>query len=187
MPPVKYDMVLIVDLEASCYQGVWPADEVQEIIEIGIAEVSIPERRITRAESIVVKPLSSKISEYCTELTGWTQKAVDEGTTLLHACQTLQADYDSRNRLWVSQGNFDRKLFYKNCQMYGVPYPFGDHHLNISAMFSLLTGTYRQSGMKSQLSKLGMTLEGTHHSGVDDAKNIARIFLEVLKRGHIKV
>lgn len=180
----KYDWINVVDLEATCYEdNKWPEGETQEIIEIGIAEINLPERKIHKTRSIVVKPLSSRVSPYCTQLTGWTQEAVDEqGTTLLHACTQLQTDFSSRNRLWVSQGNFDRKLFAKNCNMYGVPYPFGDDHMNISAVFSIFSGSYRKNGMKRQLDTLGLKLEGKHHSGVDDAKNIARVTLELVQR-----
>lgn len=187
MPPVKYDTVLVVDLECSCWDGPTPPGEYQEIIEIGVAEVSLAEKRILRSESIVVKPLMSTVSEYCTELTGWTQEQVDGGLTLLHATQKLQQEYNSLNRMWLSQGNFDRRMFLKNCAMYGVPYPFSDSHLNIAALYGLLTRRVRGTGMMRQLAALKLEPEGKHHSGRDDAVNSARVLLELLKRGRVDV
>lgn len=37
--------------------------------------------------------------------------------------------------------------------------------------------------MPDMLSQLNLELEGRHHSGIDDAKNIARCALEMLERG----
>jgi len=39
----------------------------------------------------------------------------------------------------------------------------------------------RTCGMASALGKLDLQLEGTHHRGIDDAKNIAKIFKVVFE------
>ncbi|CAN0242565.1 unnamed protein product [Ectocarpus sp. 13 AM-2016] len=38
------------------------------------------------------------------------------------------------------------------------------------------------SGMPAMLSALGLVLEGRHHSGLDDCRNIARIAIELCRR-----
>jgi ERI1 exoribonuclease 3 len=40
-------------------------------------------------------------------------------------------------------------------------------------------------GMAGMLPALNLKLEGKHHSGIDDSKNIAKIALELLKRGGV--
>ena len=37
--------------------------------------------------------------------------------------------------------------------------------------------------MTSMLEHLGLNLEGRHHSGIDDCKNLGRIVIEMIKRG----
>jgi inhibitor of KinA sporulation pathway (predicted exonuclease) len=37
--------------------------------------------------------------------------------------------------------------------------------------------------MAEALKFLGLPLDGTHHRGIDDARNIARIFIEMLRAG----
>ncbi|CAN0548094.1 unnamed protein product [Ectocarpus sp. 12 AP-2014] len=37
-------------------------------------------------------------------------------------------------------------------------------------------------GMPAMLSALGLVLEGRHHSGLDDCRNIARIAIELCRR-----
>ena len=39
----------------------------------------------------------------------------------------------------------------------------------------------RVGGMVEMLKLLGLELEGKHHSGIDDARNISRICLELIK------
>jgi len=41
-------------------------------------------------------------------------------------------------------------------------------------------------GMKAALSYEGIELDGTHHRGIDDARNITKIFLENLDKWDIK-
>ncbi|MNV83539.1 hypothetical protein D3C71_1773530 [compost metagenome] len=36
----------------------------------------------------------------------------------------------------------------------------------------------REAGMSAALRKFGLKLEGTHHRGIDDAKNITKIFIK---------
>ena len=38
-------------------------------------------------------------------------------------------------------------------------------------------------GMTSMLKSLDLELEGRHHSGIDDAKNIARCAIGLMERG----
>jgi inhibitor of KinA sporulation pathway (predicted exonuclease) len=40
------------------------------------------------------------------------------------------------------------------------------------------------SGMPEMLEQSGLTLEGNHHSGIDDARNIARCVILTLKQGY---
>jgi len=39
-------------------------------------------------------------------------------------------------------------------------------------------------GMRTMLDTLKLTLDGRHHSGIDDTKNIAKIMLKIINDGH---
>ena len=93
----------------------------------------------------------------------------------------LRNQYDSDNRTFVSWGDYDRKMFERNSKDYGVKYPFGPRHMNLKNSFTMLHGLDREPGLDGALDYLGMKMKGTHHRGVDDAKNIARIFIEIVK------
>ena len=39
-------------------------------------------------------------------------------------------------------------------------------------------------GMTDMLEICGLELEGRHHSGIDDSKNLARVAISLMERGH---
>ena len=53
--------------------------------------------------------------------------------------------------------------------------PFGGRHLNLKKQFSAALGEERLYGMDGALCRVGLPLLGTHHRGIDDARNIARL------------
>lgn len=51
----------------------------------------------------------------------------------------------------------------------------GKQHINVKVLFAETKGLTKPTGMNGALHILNVPLEGTHHRGVDDAKNIAKI------------
>lgn len=179
----RLDILLVVDIEATCWENNPPEGEVNEIIEVGIVSIDMVKHVVERKEGILVKPQFSKVSPFCTQLTTLTQEQVDtEGVSFTEACHKLRKKYDSRNVAWASWGDYDRKQFERNAQLYKTQYPFSNSHLNIKTMFSIFGGFTYELGMREALTHCGLTLEGTHHRGVDDAYNISRILLEILPK-----
>ena len=109
--------VLVIDLEATCWRGSPPEGQVNEIIEIGLVLLPTSLASQGMKRSILVKPQHSEISEFCTELTGITQEAVDlSGVDFPEACSILMDDYKSHRVPWGSWGNYDRLQFMENCK-----------------------------------------------------------------------
>lgn len=179
---LKLDSIIVIDVESTCWENnyVIPRNEFSEIIEIGIAEVDLVSMQTVRTESIIVKPKNSTVSPFCTQLTTLTQDMVDKGISLKEACDILKTKYHTKNRIFASYGDYDRKMFEKGCKgctSANIDYPFGHRHINIKTWFALAMGLNRELGMDVALSMLNIELEGTHHrGGGDDAKNIAKIF-----------
>lgn len=53
--------------------------------------------------------------------------------------------------------------------------------LNIKFAFEEVTGKSRQTGMAGMLRDLQMELQGRHHSGIDDCRNIGAIAMRLLR------
>jgi inhibitor of KinA sporulation pathway (predicted exonuclease) len=64
-----------------------------------------------------------------------------------------------------------------------VDYPLGEVHVNAKAVFTGARGLRRRPGMAKALELAGLPLEGRHHSGADDAWNIAGIVLQLVEAG----
>jgi inhibitor of KinA sporulation pathway (predicted exonuclease) len=184
MPRPLNPNVLVIDVESTCWElpEIQGKDEISEIIEIGIAVVNINDLKIIKNDSIMVRPQRSKVSKFCTKLTTLTQEMVNKGVLFSEAMRILKKDYQSDDSTFVSWGDYDRKMFERNCRDYEVKYPFGPRHMNLKNSFTMLHGLDREPGLDTALDYLGMKLEGTHHRGVDDAKNIANVFIHTLKQ-----
>jgi inhibitor of KinA sporulation pathway (predicted exonuclease) len=180
--PKKLDHILVIDLEATCWDGPPPAGETSEIIEIGVCPLELSTGRRLGKRSILIKPTRSKVSDFCTRLTTLTADQLAGGTTFTEACEILRREYQSRERVWASFGDYDRTMFQKQCEATGVPYPFGPRHLNVKTLFAVSRGLSHEIGMGEALDLMGVPLEGTHHRGGDDAWNIAGILAGLVKR-----
>lgn len=179
----KLDKILVVDIEATCWNGPLPEGMTNDIIEIGICLLDTVTGEITDNRGIIVKPERSTVSPFCTELTTITQEMVDqEGIPFSEACKILRKEYLSQSRAWASFGAYDLKQFQKQCTALNVGYPFGPSHINVKTLFALKHQLQHEQGMAGALSTLNIPLEGTHHRGVDDAKNIAKILNSILKK-----
>jgi len=182
--PNIYDSIIVIDVESTCWEGPIPKGEVSEIIEIGVAELDPRTGKIKANEAIMIKPTNSSVSKFCTDLTTLTQEDVDNGMSLADACALLENKYKSRKgRIWASYGDYDRKMFQRNCSAANVRYPFGDTHINVKMLSALMFGLKKEVGMPGSLELCGLTLEGVHHRGVDDSKNIANILYKLIKPG----
>ena len=172
--------ILVVDVEATCWQGDPPPGEQAEIIEIGWAVLDVPGGAVEQAGTLLVRPQRSKISDFCTRLTTLTPDMVETGVSFADACRVLEDTLGSRHSAWASYGEYDRRQFKRQCEDFGVPYPFGDTHVNVKTLFALVHGLPREVGMAGALKRLDRPLVGTHHRAGDDAVNIAGILASLI-------
>ena len=176
----QLDQLLVIDVEATCWEDSPPPGQENEIIEIGVCTVDVRRRQRGERESILVRPQRSRVSDFCTQLTTLTQAEVDQGIPFEEACRLLRSKYRCDQRTWASYGDYDRNQFERQCRSFGVKYPFGTTHLNVKNLFALFRGLHHEVGMSAALEMLGLSLEGIHHRGGDDAWNIASVLLALL-------
>lgn len=179
---LRLDAILVIDVESTCWETDPPDGQISEIIEIGLCVVDVRQLEPVEKRSILVKPVRSTISPFCTQLTTLRPEDVDDAGSFADAAQILTKKYRSKDRLWASWGDYDRNQFDRMCQTFGVTYPFGRRHLNVKTLFAVALGLPRELGLDGALKQLGWPLEGTHHRGHDDAWNIGKILCELLRR-----
>ena len=176
----RLDHIVVVDIESTCWEGRSPAGQESEIIEIGACLLNPASGERSDKESILVRPHISSVSDYCTRLTTLTPDLVAGGVPFDEACSVLIHRFRSRERVWASYGDYDRKQFERQCRRDGVVYPFSSGHINVKTLFALSCSLAREEGMSGALHRLGLPLEGIHHRGGDDAWNIAAILSRLL-------
>lgn len=171
---------LVIDLEATCDDaGAVPRHQM-EIIEIGAVLVDGATLEPSAEFQTFIRPVRHpELTPFCTELTSITQAMVAEAPRFPEAIEALRefmGEFTGEERpLFCSWGNYDRNQFNQDARHHGVELPFGSDHLNLKQAFSDQLGTTKRFGMAGALKKVGIALEGTHHRGIDDARNIARL------------
>lgn len=178
---IPNDYYLIVDLEATCsHDGSMPRREM-EIIEIGAVMQSSRTFENESEFQCFIRPVRHpELTDFCTELTGITQSQVSDAPTFPDALKAFRKwMYTLDDALFCSWGDYDRNQFELDCEFHRVGYPFRSDHLNIKAEFSRSMGLRKKLGIVEALRKLGMTFEGSHHRGLDDARNMARVVRRV--------
>ncbi|MBD1924497.1 exonuclease domain-containing protein [Microcoleus sp. FACHB-831] len=176
----KLDQIIVIDVESTCWQGPPPAGQESEIIEVGICILEVASGERLEKRSILVKPERSKVSDFCTKLTTLTQEQVDKGVDFPNACSILRNKYSSKDRIWASYGDYDRRQFEKQCGAKKLTYPFGFTHINVKNLFAVVHAFPEEVGMDTAMELLDLPLEGTHHRGADDAWNVAAILSKLL-------
>ena len=162
---MKTDKIIVIDLESTCWEN--QSEGTPEIIEIGIAEIdTFP----VSCESILARPEKSHISEYCTQLTGWTWKELKKTAMPLEsAFNKLVKDHGTRSRFTLAFGD-DCDVISKICQEKGYKNPL-NKTLNISDLILLKYG--RKFSLEQSLRFFGLNYIGKPHLGKDDAYNAA--------------
>jgi inhibitor of KinA sporulation pathway (predicted exonuclease) len=120
-----------------------------------------------------------------------TQDQVDAGVVFTEALERHQkwlADHGlldgTKSFIFVTCGDWDlRQMMPPQCKTSGVkvPSPYCKW-INIKFPFCDKYNT-KPLGMAGMLRRLDMNIQGRHHSGIDDCRNIARIMKRMLEEG----
>jgi inhibitor of KinA sporulation pathway (predicted exonuclease) len=178
---IPNDYYLIVDVEATCSDdGTVPRPEM-EIIEVGAVMQSSRTFEIESEYQTFVRPVRHpELTVFCTRLTGIRQFDFTNAPSFPEAMEEMKRwmhGYD--DCLFCSWGDYDRGQFEQDCEYHQVAYPFRPGHLNLKAQFAIALGRRKKLGIADALRHLGMTFEGSHHRGLEDARNVARIVRRV--------
>ncbi|MCC3426177.1 MAG: exonuclease domain-containing protein [Microcoleus sp. PH2017_01_SCD_O_A] len=182
-----FDYYLVLDLEATCCDKGSIARNQMEIIEIGAVMVDSTTLTIVDEFQTFVKPVRHPIlTEFCTALTSIAQTEVDRAPTYPEASAMLKnwlSGYP--NGVFGSWGDYDRKQFKKDSNFHQLPFPIACPHINLKQLFSETQGLPKRYGMEKALELAALPLEGTHHRGIDDARNIAKLLPYILRQKNL--
>ncbi|MEG3838759.1 3'-5' exonuclease [Microcoleus sp. herbarium14] len=182
-----YNYYLVVDLEATCCDRGNLIKEEMEIIEIGAVMVEAENLNTVDEFQSFIKPVRYPIlTEFCKSLTSIAQAQVDVAPSYSEAIALLKKWLSGySNGVFGSWGDFDRQQFQQDSNFHKVPFPIAYPHINLKQLFTEKQGLRKRHGMAQALQLAGLPLEGTHHRGIDDARNIAKLLPYLLEQKHL--
>lgn len=170
----------VIDFEATCWEDEERRAD-QEIIECGCVTMESGSGRLLGEFSTFVRPVRYPIlTEYCSALTGISQRDVDTAPTFPYALGML-VDWleDPSLFTFCAWGDFDRFVLRAGCRFHRVPFPFDDC-IDIKPIF-IENVSGRSVDLQRALNMLGLKHEGRLHRAVDDARSTARIWQELIR------
>lgn len=168
---------IILDLESTC----WENDRTRqnEIIEIGAVKVSSDLQMVDEFQTFIKPMMHPRLSNFCTKLTSITQEHVDHAPSFLQALKSFQ-DWIGQEEYWLcSWGFYDKSQLKKDCELHRTQTAWLKKHISIKHQHGKMIGIEKGVGMERALKMLNIPLDGTHHRGIDDARNIAKIFIRI--------
>ena len=183
----KIEYYLVLDFEATCDEATIPKP--QEIIEFPVLKVNALTMETEAIFHTYVEPsVHPTLTPFCIQLTGITQEMVDgkpslqEVLSMFDQWMTTENLKNNPNICFVTCGDWDLKTMLPGQCRYlnlTVP-PYFKRWVNIKKAFWTIKKS-RAKSMVHMLETLGLALDGRHHSGIDDSKNIAKILKELAK------
>lgn len=187
--------VCILDFEATCFENNEVPRNKMEIIEFPslLYKVNTDNNSyefISEFHEYVKPTYKPKLTDFCKNLTGITQEIVDVSNTIdivynnhIKWLNTFITEND--NFIIATCGAWDLKtmlpneIYNKNLKIH----KYYNRFMNVKDEFNYF---YKKNakGMIDMLNFLKIKLTGKHHSGIDDTRNITKILLEMIKKGH---
>ncbi len=176
---MNYSRIVCFDLEMCCWnengQGT-----TGEIIEVGLAEIDLNAQTIVKRAQYYVRPETDKISPFCTELTGITEKVIKkQGRPLADVVKSMLKNFGGPNKIYAAWGR-DDEILRQECQQKQLTMPFREF-VNLATLYRINQRIKdKRIGHRSAQEQLGIEWEGRQHSGYVDAYNLAKLAMKIL-------
>ncbi|MFB6363320.1 exonuclease domain-containing protein [Paenibacillus elgii] len=171
---------IVLDLEATCWEN--DRTKQNEIIEIGAVKINDKLEIVDEFQSFIKPILNPWLSDFCKQLTSITQDDVNQAEYFQQAIQRFQDWIGKEDYILCSWGFYDKSQLTKDCELHTISTKWLANHISIKHQHGKLIGKERGVGMARALDMLKLPLDGTHHRGMDDARNIAKIFVKIFDR-----
>lgn len=177
---------IIYDLEATCWEG-RPPSKIQEIIEVGAVRINRYGEVLGYFNQFIRPVLNPNLSAFCEELTSIRQEDVDRADTFPQVIEAFQdwAEIFYEEYILCSWGSFDRRMLIQDCRLHDMDFDWVDPHINLKQQYHDIKRLRRRRGLRRAVEAEGFEFTGTHHRGIADAENLAKIFGKYLDEWQI--
>lgn len=172
---------IIYDIEATCWEQK-SSLFTQEIIEIGAVKVNAYGEALDVFCRFIRPVLHPSLSFFCQNLTGISQIDVNRAKKFPDVIDDFidWIDIWDEDYLLCSWGSFDKKMLIQDCELHRMESDWAEEHINIKRQYHDMKRLHRPRGLKRSVEKEGFEFTGDHHRGIDDAKNLAKLFCKYL-------
>ncbi|UII26877.1 exonuclease domain-containing protein [Fulvivirga maritima] len=168
---------IIFDLEATCWKN--KTDRKREVIEIGAVKISEQAKMIDQFNAFVKPAIHPILSDFCQELTTIQQSDIDQADHFPEALHRFKNWINPDEKYMLcSWGFYDKKQLEQDCDLHQLDKGWLANHISLKHQHATINRLKRAIGLANALKHENLNLDGMHHRGIDDAKNISKIFLK---------
>lgn len=171
------DFYLVIDFEATCCDKGTVPREHMEIIEFGAVMVEASSLDIVDEFQSFVRPTRHpELTAFCTQLTSIRQRDVSSAPSFKEVMGFFKSWLcQYKGFIFCSWGDYDLKQLRQDCDFHNLPYPISASHVNVKRLMAERQCLSKKLGLGQAIQLAGLKFTGTHHRGIDDARNIARL------------
>jgi inhibitor of KinA sporulation pathway (predicted exonuclease) len=176
------NIINIIDLELTCWEDKAYQREHSEIIEVGICQVDLINKKIIKQKNWLVKPKNSSVSDFCENLTGISQKMVDEGTTLQKVSKEIRRNFAPSKYAIGCWGVGDVSKLREECLSLNAIDPFERSvEYNLSQLYAFFNNISGKFSLEEAINRENVILKDQHRA-LPDAIATAEVFLSMIKK-----
>ena len=174
---MQTNFYLVIDFEATCCDKATIPREQMEIIEFGVVMVDAHSLQVIDQFQSFVRPIRNpELTAFCTQLTSIGQQDVNSAPSFIEVVASFKTWLNQYHGfVFCSWGDYDLKQLWQDCAFHKVPYPISAAHINVKRLLTERQRLRKKPGLGEAIRLAGLEFTGTHHRGIDDAHNIARL------------
>ena len=169
---------IVFDLEATCWEE--KHKHVSEIIEIGAVKINEKKQIVDEFNAFIKPVLQPKLSDFCKQLTSIEQSDVDDAQRFTDVVENFKnwIGIPGNDYFLCSWGFYDKKQLIKDSELHNLPTTWLEKHISVKHQHQILANLDKSVGLGRALKLENLEFDGIPHRGIDDARNIAKIFLK---------
>lgn len=198
----KFKYMLCIDFEATCWdkpdQTKW---KVQEIIEFPAVLIDLKTGLVCDEFQEYLKPTEfPTLTDFCVYLTKITQKTVNDGISLQECLKRFDVwlkqlivkyqlqlpkmkENDQGNCAFATWTDWDSICLFKECARKKIQKPsYFQQWIDVRKIY-MKQYLHKPASFGKALEHVGLKFEGQPHSGLDDARNLARMVYKMRQNG----
>lgn len=157
-----------------------PPNGVNEIIEIGALRFNAFGEELGRFNEFIKPTVNPLLSPFCRKLTKINQSDIDTARTYPYVIRDFLewGEIEEEDTYLISWGENDKKFFKDDCYLHKIDADWAEKHVNLKPYHRELKKLNNGVGLKKAVQMEGFEFTGISHRGIDDAINLARVFVK---------